>query len=104
MWVAHLKMSESLVGERLVFAQSLNDDCVSTFSIDLDFSVGHPDDSGHSLACGVELANIQNFNLVRSPLNVYKDRFWLSHLEPSSRVSEVCVWVRVYDSRGIDIP
>ena len=57
------EVQERLLRERLILAETLQDDRVRALAEQLDLSVWAPDYRGHALARRVELADVQDFVL-----------------------------------------
>lgn len=76
----HLEMDQCWFLEFLVWCQSLVDDRVRAFGVQLDSTVWPSDDCGHPLSGRVELADIEHLVLFRPTVHINKDRFGLSRL------------------------
>ena len=57
------EMRERAVRVGLVRRETLEDDGVGAFAVDLDLAVGAADERGHAFARGVELADVQDLVL-----------------------------------------
>ena len=77
-------MHEGLFAVGLDLAEALKDDGVGALAVELDAAVGGADDGGHALAGRVELADVENLELLGHAEDVDKDGLGLAGLERMS--------------------
>lgn len=73
-------MKHGLLCIWLIPSDAFEDDGIRALAIYLDFALRRAYHSGHPLARGVELANVEDLELLGLALDVNENRLWFPHL------------------------
>lgn len=100
--IAYLKMNHSLINKRLILAQSLQNNSVGALAVQFYLPLRRADNSWHALSCRIELANIQNFELVRAALDIDENRLRFAYLV-NKRLCRSITWKEVKPSTHMEL-
>mgnify|MGYP006886178227 CR=1 FL=1 len=86
----HLEVVARRLAKELPLArEALKDDRVGALAVELDLAIGHAHDGRHTLACRVELEDVEDLILTLPAVDGDKDRLRLARLRYAPKAQNV---------------